>query len=131
MQSQPSAKELRQFGLLVGWILLLIGAWPLVWRGESVRLWALVPGTLLVPLGALVPTVLGPVYKIWMKLGHALGWVNTRIILGVIYFGLITPMGLVMRLFGWDSMHRAFIRETSTYRVVRPPRPPSHMTRQF
>jgi len=66
-----------------------------------------------------------------MKVGHVLGSINTRIILGIIYYLLITPMGLVMRLMGKDSMHRSFAQDTDTYRILRTPRPPQHMRNQF
>ena len=124
-------KELRNFGLIVGGLFALIGLWPLIRHGEPLRVWALVLAALLVPLGLLSPAVLRPVFKVWMKIGHVMGWVNTRIILGILYFGLITPMGLVMRLFGWDSMRRALMQDVETYRVVRQARPRHHMTRQF
>ncbi|MEX5216507.1 MAG: SxtJ family membrane protein [Nitrospiraceae bacterium] len=131
MTEQPNMKELRNFGLIVGGIFLVIGMWPLVWRGEGMRLWALGLGAVLIPLGLLLPAVLLPVFKAWMKMGHVLGWINTRIILGILFYGLITPMGVVMRLFGWDAMRRVLVRDAQTYRVVRQPRPKSHMTRQF
>jgi hypothetical protein len=131
MTDHIEIKELRNFGLIVGGIFLVIGLWPLVWRGENMRLWAMGVGGLLVPLGLLAPTLLAPLFKVWMKVGHVLGWINTRIILGVLFYGLITPMGLVMRLFGWDAMRRALVRDVESYRVVRQPRPRSHMTRQF
>ena len=131
MTEQPNMKELRNFGLIVGGIFLVIGMWPLVWRGEGMRLWALGLGAVLAPLGLLLPAVLLPVFKVWMKMGHVLGWINTRIILGILFYGLITPMGVVMRLFGWDAMRRVLVRDAQTYRVVRQPRPKSHMTRQF
>lgn len=63
-----------------------------------------------------------------MKLGHVRGSINTKIILGMIYYLLITPLGLVMRLLlGKDSMHRAFERNANTYHLVRPPHP-HHLT---
>ena len=90
-----------------------------------------VPGALLIPLGLVVPLALRPLFKGWMKVGHVMGWINTRIILGVLYFGLITPMGVAMRMFGWDSMSRALRQDAESYRVVRQARPRTHMTRQF
>jgi hypothetical protein len=131
MNQEVDVKELRNFGLIVGGIFLVIGLWPMLWRGEGMRLWAVGLGSLLVPLGLLVPAVLAPVFKVWMKVGHVLGWINTRIILGVLFYGLITPMGVVMRLFGWDAMRRVLMRDVESYRVVRQPRPRMHMTRQF
>ena len=131
MDGMIEKKELRNFGLIVGGIFFLIGIWPAIWHGEELRLWAVVPGSLLIPLGLVAPTILAPLYKFWMKVGHVMGWINTRIILGILYFGLITPMGVVMRLFGWDSMRRPLSRDSESYRVVRSARPRTHMTRQF
>jgi Saxitoxin biosynthesis operon protein SxtJ len=131
MDNKMKTKELRTFGLMVGGIFLILGLWPVLWRAEEPRLWALVLGILLVVLGFSLPRSLKRAHKVWMFVGHVLGWINTRIILGVVFYGLITPMGLVMRLFGWDSMRRTLVPQADTYRVVRRPRPPSHMTRQF
>ncbi|MGB4995371.1 MAG: SxtJ family membrane protein [Nitrospira sp.] len=131
MDTMVEKKELRNFGLIVGGVFILIGVWPLIRYGEGIRLWAIVPGSLLVPLGLAAPTILAPLFKVWMKVGHVMGWINTRIILGILYFGLITPMGVIMRMFGWDSMRRALSRDAESYRVVRQARPRNHMTRQF
>lgn len=124
-------KQLRAFGLMVGGIFVCIGLWPMLRRGEDLRMWALVIGTLLVVPAAAFPSVLAPVYRAWMAVGHVLGVVNTRILLGVVYFVLITPMGLVMRAWGKDSMRRNFERNLDTYRVLRRPRPGSHVLHQF
>ena len=131
MNNQVEQKELRTFGLMVGGIFLILGLWPALWRGEEPRLWALIPGIVLVVLGLSLPRSLKRAHKIWMVVGHVLGWINTRIILGIVFYGLITPMGLVMRLFGWDSMRRTLLLQANTYRIVRQPRPHSHMRRQF
>lgn len=124
-------KELRSFGLTVGVVFVVIAFWPVVWRGEALRVWALIPGVLLAVMGVSWPKILAPVFKMWMKVGHVLGWINTRIILGAVFFVIITPMGLIMRLFGWDSMSKTIVPSQDTYRVVRSPRVPSHMKHQF
>ena len=100
-------------------------------RDEDVRLWAVaLAGFLLIP--ALVrPRSLQAVYRVWMRLGEGLGWINSRIVLGVIFYGLFTPAGLIMRLRGKDPMRRHWEPEADTYRLVRQPRPSSHMIRQF
>jgi Saxitoxin biosynthesis operon protein SxtJ len=131
MQPDLTAKQLRSFGFLVGGIFAFIGLWPVVWRGAEARLWAGVLGTLLVISAFVSPTSLRVVYRGWMALGQALGWFNTRIILGVVFYLLVTPMGLLMRLAGKDPMRRRYAPEADTYRVVRQPRPSSHMMRQF
>jgi len=122
---------LRQFGLMVGGIFLFIGFWPFVWRHEAVRLWAVVPGTLLIAAGLVIPSLLREIYKGWMFLGHILGWINTRIILGIVFYGIVTPMGIVMKMMRRDPMRRKFDPEVTTYRVVREARPVSHMRNMF
>ncbi len=128
---QATDKEFRQFGLLVGGVFAVIGLWPVVFRGESPRLWAMVLGGLLIVLGGAVPQSLKQVHRGWMQVGHVLGAINTKIILGIVYYGLITPMGLVMRSMGKDPMHRVLAKKVTTYRVVRAPRPRQHMRNQF
>jgi hypothetical protein len=128
---QATDKELRQFGLIVGGVFSVIGLWPVMFRAESPRLWAIILGSLLIALGAMVPQTLKQVHHGWMKIGHVLGSINTRIILGIVYYLLITPMGIVMRLMGKDSMHRAVGENVDTYRVVRTVRPRHHMRNQF
>jgi hypothetical protein len=66
-----------------------------------------------------------------MTLGEGLGWINTRVILGVVFYGLFTPVGLLMRLRGKDPMRRNWEPDTDTYRVTRQPRHGAHMIRQF
>jgi hypothetical protein len=82
-------KHLRSFGLTVGGIFAAIGLWPAVIRDEDVRLWAVaLAGLLLLP--ALVrPRSLQTVYRVWMRLGEGLGWINARIILGVIFLRVV------------------------------------------
>ena len=131
MDHRAHVKELRNFGLIVGGVFSVIGLWPMVWRGEPVRLWALIIGGLLIGMGSVVPTWLAPIHRGWMWIGHVLGWINTRIILGVIFYGLITPTGIVFRMLGKDTMRQTFSDTSSTYRVNRQPRPRSHMKFQF
>lgn len=131
MNQAASAKELRSFGLLVGGIFSVIGLWPMVVHGESLHQWAVGVGGLLMVLGGIVPQALAPVHKGWMWIGHLLGWINTRILLSVVFYGLITPIGIVFRLMGKDTMKQAFLEASPTYRVLRQPRPRSHMKFQF
>jgi hypothetical protein len=131
MEQVVTRKELRQFGLLVGAVFTVIGLWPLVFRGEPLRLWALGPGGLLILLGAVLPQILAPLHKGWMWVGHVMGWINTRILLGIVFYGLITPIGIVFRLLGKDTMRQSMDEAGTTYRVIRTPRPHSHMKYQF
>lgn len=131
MEQPTTTKDLRSFGLLVGGIFCVIGLWPLVFRGEPMRLWGIGIGGVLVLLGGILPRALAPVHKGWMWIGHVLGWINTRILLGIVFYGLVTPIGLIFRMMGKDTMRQAFSESSSTYRVLRTPRPRSHMKYQF
>jgi len=131
MDQAATRKELRQFGLLVGAVFIVIGFWPLVFRGEPLRLWAIGIGGLLIACGGILPQLLAPVYKGWMWVGHIMGWINTRILLGIMFYGLVTPIGIVFRLMGKDTMRQAYAESSTTYRVIRSPRPHSHMKFQF
>lgn len=131
MQNSIDTKQLRSFGLLVGGVFAVIGLWPALLRGHEFRLWALILAGLLLLPGLVMPRRLRPIYQIWMAIGHVLGWINTRIILGVIFYGLFTPVGLAMRLWSKDPMRRTFEPAADTYRLLRAPRPSSHMTHQF
>lgn len=131
MEQSATRKELRQFGLLVGAVFTVIGLWPLVFRGEPLRLWAIGVGGLLIAFGGILPQLLRPIHKGWMWVGHILGWINTRILLSIVFYAMVTPIGLVFRLMGKDTMRRAFAESSTTYRVIRSPRPHSHMKYQF
>jgi hypothetical protein len=124
-------KQLKSFGLLVGGIFASIGVWPLLVHQRGVRLWAIYAASPLVILALLVPRFLAPIYKVWMGIGHGLGWINTRIILGLSFYLIFLPTAIVMRLLRKDPMNRQFLREAESYRVVRPPRPRTHLKHPF
>jgi hypothetical protein len=131
MTHQPDVRQLRQFGLLVGAVWAAIGLWPVLVRGGDPRLWAVILGVGLLLPALIVPGRLRLIHRMWMVVGNVLGWVSTRIVLGVMFFGIITPIGLIMRLVREDPLHRTFEPDVDTYRVRRQARPPTHLTRQF
>jgi hypothetical protein len=124
-------KQFRKFGFTVGGVFGFIGLWPALWRGGEPRLWAVTVAAALVLPAIVRPQSLAPVYRFWMALGNVLNFINTRIILGALFYGLITPMAIVIRFFGRDAMGRTFESEARTYRVPACQRPGTHMTRQF
>jgi len=131
MQNEITIKRLRSFGLTVGGIFVLIGLWPLVIRSADPRWWALLIGACLTVPAVVYPGCLFWVYRGWMMLGHVLGWVNTRIILSAVFYLVVTPIGIVRRWLGKDSMERRLKPELDSYRIVRKPRPASHLTKQY
>src|SRR5688572_25382601 len=97
----------RRFGLLVGGVFLVFGglSW---WRGHNsvpYALWAL--GGVLVLGGALFPGSMGPLYRAWMGLARVLSKVTTPIFMGIVYFLVLGPIGLIRRVFGKNSLVRA------------------------
>ena len=131
MTSRAARAHLRRFGLMVGGIFGAIGVWPAVVRGQSPRFWMVGLAVALAVPALLAPRILAPAHRAWMALGDGLGWINTRLVLGLIFFGVVTPTGFVLRLTGRDPMRRAFEPDAVTYRVLRKSRPGAHMTRQF
>ena len=131
MKDEITNKQLRSFGFTVGGIFALIGCWPLVIRAEDPRWWALVmAGCLLVP-AVVFPKSLVWVYKGWMAVGHVMGWINTRIILGMVFYVIVTPIGIIRRWLGKDPMGRQLRPDLDSYRIERKPRPGSHLTKQY
>src|SRR5258706_11048800 len=102
-----SRRAEREFGLIVGGVLLLLSAWW-VYRGKfpTVSHVTLPVGGLLVLLGLVFPAALVWPNKAWMALAEALSFVTTRIILAFVFFGIVTPIGVIKRLFGWDPLNR-------------------------
>jgi Saxitoxin biosynthesis operon protein SxtJ len=131
MPNQITRKQLRSFGFTVGGIFALIAVWPLIVRADDPRWWALVAAACLLVPATVFPKSLTWVYKGWMALGHVLGWINTRIILGFIFYFVVTPIGIVRRWLGKDPMGRRLRPDLNSYRVTRTSRPPSHLRRQY
>jgi hypothetical protein len=131
MQMEIENKQFRTFGLMLGGVFAVIGLWPALFRAADSRLWALALAGLLLVLALAVPRGLEPIHRVWMVVGYALGWINTRILLSLIFYALFTPLGKIRCLLGADPMQRKFKPGVDTYRIVRQPRSSSHMKRQF
>jgi hypothetical protein len=126
-----SPQQLRSFGLLVGGIFALTGIWPAVVRGLQPRLWAIVLGSLLILPGLVAPRVLRPAHKLWMGIAHVLGWINSRIIMAVVFFVVFTPVAFFLRLMKKSPIRLGFDKTANSYRVIRQSRLSSHMKNQF
>src|SRR6266850_4400454 len=112
--NQKSLRAEREFGLIVGGVLLLLSSWWL-YRGKfshASQITMPLAAALLL-LGLVLPRALVWPNKIWMGFAEGLAFVSTRIILGVVFFGIVTPIGLIKRLFGWDPLQRRAARGES------------------
>ena len=119
MKDTISKKQLREFGLLIGFGFPILIGWllPSILRHEF-RLWTLWVGIFGLILGLTAPRLLEYPYKGWMTLGHALGWVNSHIILGLVFIIVLQPIAFIMRLKGYDPLRRRQKSE-KTYRENR------------
>lgn len=131
MKPGSERHQLRSFALIVGCGFAVIGLWPVVFRGQPPRAWALGISVAVILLGLLAPMLLKPLFRLWMALGHALGWINSRIILGTLFFTIFTIGAVVLRLLKVDPMRRKFEPDLLSYRVPRTARPGEHLKRQF
>ena len=115
--AQAGAKELRTFGLVLGALLAAcFGVWPLL-RHRGSPLWPWILASLLWLLALIWPAALSYLHRGWTRLGLALGWVNTRVILTLLFAITIVPVGLAMRLCGRDRMARKLDPDCASYRV--------------
>lgn len=111
---QVDRRGLRKFGLVVGGVILLLSL--LWWWRESY--WAIplgIIGITLTILGLVVPHVLRSPYRFWMSVGAVLGWFTTRVILSAIFYLIITPLGLVARLFRKKFLELNFRTQRESY----------------
>lgn len=90
-------RQERQFAALFAALFAVTAAWPL-WSGSAPQLPWLAAAAALLALAFVRPRALTPVLKAWLALGHALGWVSSKIILALVFFLVVTPTGLAMRL---------------------------------
>ena len=111
-------KGLREFGLLTaGIIALLFGlVLPLLW-GHNLPLIPSIIAVILAILALFIPQSLGPIYQGWMRVAQVLAWVNSRLILGLIFFIIVTPMAIIMKIIKRDPLNRKFKFRLETYRV--------------
>lgn len=115
-----SRSDVRKFGLLFAALAALAGVYAL-WKGSAAWVWLAGAAGLFLVSGLAAYPVLRPVYIGWMMFAQVLAWVNTRILLALFFYLVITPAGLVMRLLRKDPMHRRPDARSATYWVKRAP----------
>jgi hypothetical protein len=122
----------RSFGIVFAVVFLIIAAWPLI-RGSSPHWWALGVAAAFALVTAVSPKLLGPLNRWWMKLGIVLGKVVGPVALGILFFGVLVPTGVLMRLAGKDPLRLRRDAGMPTYWIRREPPgpPPDSMTNQF
>ena len=132
VNTNPDKQELRKFGLVfAGMFILIFGLLlPWIWDKSS-PMWPWIVAAVFVAAALLVPMALGPVYRLWMKIGHVLGWINTRIILGVMFFLIFAPVALLLRLLRKDMLRQRLDTAATTYRIASEQLPRDRMERPY
>ena len=95
----------RGFGIVFFVVFFLIGLYPLTYSGE-IRIWAVIISLIFIVLGFFNSKILTPLNKIWFKFGIFLGKIISPVIMGIIFFLVVTPTGLIMRLLGKDVLKK-------------------------
>ena len=103
MQQQIKLPSNRNFGIVFSIVFLIISIWPLLSQND-IRIWSLIISGIFLVLGLINSKLLLPLNKIWFKIGIFLGNLIAPIVMGIVYFMVVTPTGLIMRLLGKDLL---------------------------
>ena len=115
MKSQSSNKS---FGLLFFVVFFIIGLWPFK-NGENPNFYFITASVIFLLLGLINSKLLTPLNKSWIKLGEILGIVIAPIVMALVYFVILTPVSIIVRVFGKDLLGLKFSKEKETYWIKR------------
>ena len=115
---KSGTKELRQFGITMAVVLSLIGCWAW-WKESQWYGYLFIAAAALLAPAVFVPGLLKPLHRFWMTLGLCMGWVVTGLLMIVLFYLVVTPVGLLMRLCGRDPLKRSFDGEAESYWIPR------------
>ena len=118
----------RSFGIVFFFVFLLIAVYPLI-KNQDIRLWSLTVSVVFLTLGIFNSKILNPLNKLWFKIGIFLGKIVSPLIMGIIFFLVVTPTGLLMRLLGKDLLNLKFNNNKSYW--IEKDGPKSKMKNQF
>jgi len=125
-------KQLREFGLLFGGIFIGLFGLLLPWLKSSAwPLWPWIIGAITGGLGLVYPLALKGFYALWIKFGNVMGFINTRIIMFILFYLIVAPIGLLMNVMGKDPMRRRFEKDSPSYRIVSENHDKDHMEKPF
>jgi hypothetical protein len=122
----------RSFGIVFGVVFLVVALWPLLSSG-GVRIWATIASAAFFLVAFAVPGLLAPLNRVWIRFGLLLHKIVSPIVLGILFYLFVTPMGLIMRLMGKDFLRLRFEPSARSYWIERnPPGPkPESLKNQF
>ena len=118
----------RSFGIVFFVVFFLVAVYPLI-HNEEIRIWSLIISIIFLILGLINSRILDPLNKLWFKFGILLGKIVSPIIMGIIFFLVVTPIGFIMRILGKDLLNLKFNRNKSYW--IEKTGPKSKMKNQF
>ena len=119
----------RSFGLVFFIIFLILGLWPIT-NAEEIRIWLILLAFIFLILGIMESKLLSPLNRLWFKFGMMLGAIVGPIVMGAIFFIVVTPIGIVMSIIGKDLLNKKHDKKKETYWIKRI-KPAGSMKRQF
>lgn len=127
--SKIKKSDLRTFGLIWAGIFLVIGIYPLL-DNENLRIWSVVISLLFIAVSFIKPVIMTTFYKKWVLFGAVIGGIVSKVIMFILYFGLFTPVSLVLKIMGKDLLNKKVDKSVNSYWVERETQPQS-MKNQF
>ena len=115
MKSQNSN---RSFGLLFFIVFIVVGLWPVI-KGETANIYLILISLFFLIFGLINSKILSPFNKAWIKFGEILGLIIAPIIMALVYFIILTPISLIVRMFGKDLLGLKFLKKQDTYWIKR------------
>tara|TARA_A100001011_G_scaffold379204_1_gene444926 strand:+ start:497 stop:880 length:384 start_codon:yes stop_codon:yes gene_type:complete len=125
---EPKISSNKSFGIVFFIVFFLIGIYPIL-NDDQVKIWSLIISVVFLILGLLNSRILSPLNKIWFKFGILLGKIISPLVMGLIFFIVVTPIGILMRLFNKDLLNLKF-NKNKTYWIEKKD-PTSKMKNQF
>lgn len=119
----PKIKDLRVFGLIWTGILSVVTYYPVYKSTGDFRLWSLLLGSVFLILSIISPKLLIPFYKIWVKFGEFIGNIISKVILTVVFFILIFPLGILLKATGKDFLRKNNFKKVNSYWIKREEQP--------
>ena len=121
----------RSFGIVFAVVFTIIAVWPLVFHGGPVRLWALAVAVVFLVVAFAAPHVLKPLNRLWFRFGMLLSKIISPIVMGIIFFITVTPIGLIRRIKNPDPLNQAFDKDAESYWIVRDAESLTSMRKQY
>ena len=108
----------RNFGLVFFIVFLIVTIWPITYD-EPVRIWSAIISLVFLILGLMNSILLTPLNKLWFKFGMILGAIVSPVVMGVVFFLVVTPIGIIMKIMGKDLLNKKYDKKKRTYWIKR------------